>query len=221
MTNDRLPIYSYLLRVLELTSALSTALARFTWRRMRHQPTEGPELVREFFEKLGGSFIKFGQILSLQIDTLPREYCDALLALLDRVPPFGPEEVERVFMESLHASPRDLYRSFDYQTIASASIGQAHRAILKDGTSAAVKVQRPGIRAVFERDNLLLRLGVRFILFFRIRSMYFMRDPVRELSTWTLDELDYRREGSYAKLLGDNAVNSPSERVPRIFWELS
>src|SRR6266853_3688313 len=143
MKANRLPIHSYIHRILELTSALASALSRYAWRRLHGQPTQGPELVREFFENLGGSFIKFGQILSLQIDTLPREYCDALLALLDRVPPFPPEEVERVFMESLHASPRDLYSSFNYEPIASASIGQAHRATLKDGTAAAVKVQRP------------------------------------------------------------------------------
>jgi ubiquinone biosynthesis protein len=217
----RLSVLSYLTRVLELTAALASALSRYGWRRLRGRPPQGPQLLQEFFEKLGGSFIKFGQILSLQIDSLPREYCDALLSLLDSVPPFPAEQVERVFMESLRASPRDLYQSFDYQPIGSASIGQVHRAKLKDGTAAAVKVQRPGIRAVFERDNLLLRVGVRFILFFRIRSLYFMRDPVRELSTWTLDELDYRREGSYAQLLGDNAVKTPTERIPKIFWDLS
>src|SRR6266436_681308 len=220
MATSRMSILSYFGRMLELIAALVSALSRYGWRRLGGRPAQGPALVREFFEKLGGSFIKFGQILSLQIDTLPREYCDALLSLLDQVPPFPPEEVERVFMESLHASPRDLYLSFDYKTLASASIGQAHRATLKDGALAAVKVQRPGIRAIFERDNLLLRVGVRFILFFRIRSLYFMRDPVRELSTWTLDELDYRREGSYAQLLGDNAVKTPTERIPKIFWDL-
>jgi ubiquinone biosynthesis protein len=90
-----------------------------------------------------------------------------------------------------------------------------------DGSSVAVKVQRPGIRAVFERDNLLLRAGMKIVLFLRFRSLYFMRDPVRELSTWTLDELDYRREGSYAKLLADNAVHTPTERIPKIYWDLS
>jgi ubiquinone biosynthesis protein len=211
---------TYLGRMLEVAVVLLMAAARFLYRRFRGLPPQGPELLREVFEKLGGSFIKFGQILSLQIDTLPREYCDALLALLDRVPPFPAEQVERVFAESLRASPRDLYQQFDYQAVASASIGQVHRATLKDGTPAAVKVQRPGIRAVFERDNLLLRIGIKFVLFFRIRSLYFMRDPVRELSTWTLDELDYRREAAYAKLLGDNAAHTPTEKVPKIYWDL-
>jgi ubiquinone biosynthesis protein len=217
----RLSVWSYIARMLEVMGEMLGAGTRFLYRRARRRPTYGPELLRGVFERLGGSFIKFGQILSLQIDTLPREYCDALLALLDRVPPFPPEQVEQVFAATLRTSPRDLYLQFDYQPVASASIGQVHKATLKDGTLVAVKVQRPGIRAVFERDNLLLRLGIKVIFFLRVRSMYFMRDPVRELSTWTLDELDYRREGAYAKILGDNAAGSPSERVPKIYWDLS
>jgi ubiquinone biosynthesis protein len=210
---------SYLARMLQVIMAMITVVASYLYRRWRGRPAQGPELVRRMFEGLGGSFIKFGQILSLQIDTLPREYCDALLALLDRVPPFPRGQVDRVFVETLRGSPGDIYQSFDYQPVAAASIGQVHRATLKDGTSVAVKVQRPGIRGVFERDNLLLRIGVRVIFFLRVRSMYFMRDPVRELSTWTLDELDYRREAAYAKLLGDNARLTPTERVPKIYWD--
>ncbi|MEX2264135.1 MAG: AarF/UbiB family protein [Bryobacteraceae bacterium] len=213
--------FAYLARVIELMAVLAQLGAVLLYRRLRKRPTEGPLLVREAFEKLSGSFIKFGQILSLQIDSLPREYCDALLALLDRVPQFPPEQVRQVFLDEFRAAPEDLYQEFDYKAIASASIGQVHRARLKDGTPVAVKVQRPGIRMVFERDNFLLRGSIRVIFLFRIRSMYFMRDPVRELSTWTNDELDYRREAAYAKLLGDNAVETPTERVPRVFWELT
>src|SRR5438445_5543494 len=138
MRISRLPIVSYISRMMEVAAVMAAASGRFLYRRVRGRPPQGPQLLQEFFEKLGGSFIKFGQILSLQIDSLPREYCDALLSLLDRVPPFPPEQVERVFMESLRASPRDLYQSFDYQPVGSASIGQVHRATLKDGTAAAV-----------------------------------------------------------------------------------
>src|SRR5438045_5710565 len=182
----RLSIFSYIARMIEVTGAVLGAGGRFLLRRLRGRDEHGPELLRDLLERLGGSFIKFGQILSLQIDTLPREYCDALLTLLDRVPPFPPDAVKTVFLEALRAAPTELYAQFDYTPVASASIGQVHRAALKDGSPAAVKVQRPGIRAVFERDNLLLRLGVKVIFFLRIRSLYFMRDPVRELSTWTL-----------------------------------
>src|SRR2546421_1280865 len=120
---NRLSALSYLLRMIEVMRVTIGALSRFLYRRWRKRPDHGPQLLREVFEKLGGSFIKFGQILSLQIDTLPRDYCDALLALLDRVPPFSAEDVERVFLEALGASPRDLYREFNYQPLASASIG--------------------------------------------------------------------------------------------------
>ena len=103
-SGSRLPVFSYLGRMVEVAAAMASAISRFLYRRLRGRPTEGPELLREIFEKLGGSFIKFGQILSLQIDTLPREYCDALLALEDSVPPFSTELVERVCLETLHAS---------------------------------------------------------------------------------------------------------------------
>jgi ubiquinone biosynthesis protein len=207
--------------MLEVHRIAVSQLARFGWRKARGEPAKGPELVREGFEELGGSFLKFGQILSLQIDTLPKEYCDTLLALLDRVPQFPKDQVDEVFREQLQAIPTRIFEEFDYKAVASASIGQVHRARLKDGTPVAVKVQRPGIRAIFERDNSLLRFFIRVIFLFRIRRLYFMRDPVRELSTWTQDELDYRREAAYAQMLGDNAKATPTERIPRVYWDLT
>jgi ubiquinone biosynthesis protein len=212
---------SYLRRIWQITAVLLGAA--FTWvaRRLRGQPGEGPELLRGSLEKLSGSFVKFGQILSLQIESLPRDYCDALLNLLDRVPPFPAGQVDEVFLGELGALPRDLYREFAYQPVASASIGQVHRALLKDGTEVAIKVQRPGVRQDFERDTLLMQVMVKFIFWLRIRRLYFMRDPVRELSTWTQDELDYRREAAFCGLLGDNAVHTPGERVPKVFWDLT
>src|ERR1019366_7937105 len=114
-------------------------------------------------EDLSGSFLKFGQILSLQVDSLPKEYCEALLDLLDRVPPFGEGEVRKIFHEEFGKSPEELYSKFNYSPVAAASIGQVHRAILKDSTVAAVKVQRPGVQEVFRRDAALLRFAVRII----------------------------------------------------------
>ena len=185
------------------------------WRRTG---VPGPQRLRVLLEDLGGSFLKFGQILSLQVDSLPLEYCEALRNLLDRVPPFGREQVQIVFQEEFQQLPESLYREFNYPPFASASIGQVHRAVLDDSTVVAVKVQRPGIQEIFKRDAVLLRLFIHAVFFFKIRSLYFMRDPVREFNDWIGDELDYRREGTYAQGLARNARQTPTEVVPQIHW---
>lgn len=175
---------------------------------MQGQPVQGHMLLRDALEQIGGTFIKLGQILSLQIDSLPREYCDALLSLLDRVPTATSAEVISVFIQEFGRPPEELYAEFDYNAIGSASIGQVHRGRLKDGTLIAIKVQRPGVRYAFHRDILLMRSFVWFIFLFRITSLYFMRDPIRELAVWTRDELDYRRESSHSDMVRMNAVDS-------------
>ena len=196
-------------------------LFRLVRRRYRHQPLMGHELLREGFEKIGGSFVKLGQIMSLQVDTLPREYCDALLSLLDRVPTCSSEVIATVFLAEFGRSPEEIYDDFDLEAIGSASIGQVHKAKLKTGEDVAIKVQRPGVRQDFYRDLLLMRAFVRVVFFFKIRSFYFMRDPIRELATWTRDELDYRREASHCDIIWNNAIGSTTERIPKVYWELT
>src|SRR5262245_25180153 len=107
------------------------------------KPIQGPMLLREYCERLSGSFLKLGQILSLQLDSLPKEYCDALLSLLDKVPSFPREGVDGVFAAEFGKTPLEMFHEFDYNAIAAASIGQVHKAKLRDGTAVAVKVQRP------------------------------------------------------------------------------
>ncbi|MEJ2078682.1 MAG: AarF/UbiB family protein [Acidobacteriota bacterium] len=185
------------------------------------QGPTGPERMRMALEQMSGSFLKFGQILSLQVDTLPREYCDALLDLLDRVPPFSSQSVKKIIEEELGSPPEELYAEFDYSPLAAASIGQVHRAVLKDGTRVAVKVQRPGIRGIFTRDAVLLNAFVKLVFALRLKTLYFMRDPVREFNEWIQDELDYRIEADYARMLGKNAAQTPTEKVPQICWDLT
>jgi ubiquinone biosynthesis protein len=212
----------YVQRALFVTRICLRNLLGILWARMLGRPgIPGPQRLRLLLEELGGSFLKFGQILSLQVDTLPREYCKALMNLLDRVPPFGKEEVREVFQQEFGKSPQELYREFNYQPLASASIGQAHLATLQDLTPVAVKVQRPGIQEVFRRDAVLLQLFIRIAFALRIRSLYFMRDPVREFRDWLEDELDYRREAAYAQGLGRNAEETPSEKIPKVYWDLT
>lgn len=217
----RNPALDYLQRLFQVMRVVVRQLWRLAARRMQGRPTLGHVLLRDGLEEIGGTFIKLGQILSLQIDSLPREYCDALLSLLDRVPTSTSAEVSSVFVEEFGKPPEDLYAEFDYNAIGSASIGQVHRGRMKDGTVIAIKVQRPGVRYAFNRDILLMRSFVWFIFLFRIRGLYFMRDPIRELAVWTRDELDYRRESSHSDMVRQNAVDSPTERIPKVFWELT
>jgi ubiquinone biosynthesis protein len=215
------PIVDYIRRLIQIFSVAFRQSAKVVVRRWRHEPIEGPILLREAFEQVGGSFVKFGQILSLQIDTLPIEYCNALLGLLDRVPTASAEQVIGVFRREFKATPDEIYETFDYHALASASIGQVHKATLKDGTSVAVKVQRPGVHYDFHRDVLLMRGFIWLVFLFRVKTLYFMRDPVREMSTWTKDELDYTREAGYCSLLAQNAEGSPTERIPKIYWDFT
>jgi ubiquinone biosynthesis protein len=213
---------SYIIRAVEVGWIAARHLLGFAWDRLRGRPSPtGPERLRISLEEMSGSFLKFGQILSLQVDTLPRAYCDALLDLLDRVPPFAAEKVREVFLEELGELPERLYREFDYSPIASASIGQVHEASLSDGSRVAVKVQRPGIREVFTRDAALMHAFVKLVFFLRLKTLYFMRDPVREFNEWIQDELDYRTEAHYAGLLERNSRQTPSECVPGIRWDLT
>ena len=214
------------LRYAQRAFHVASVLLRNLWeisreRLLGRRGISGPLRLRMLLEELGGAFLKFGQILSLQVDSLPRKYCDALLNLLDRVPPFEREEIRRIFYEEFEIPAEELYLKFDYVPIASASIGQVHRATLKDGTAVAVKVQRPGVRELFHRDGALLRALVRLVFFLRIRSLYFLRDPVREFNEWLEDELDYRREAAYGEALRRNAEGTPAEKIPKIYWDLT
>jgi ubiquinone biosynthesis protein len=212
----------YLQRVLFVSRVCLRNLGEILWARLLQRPgVPGPQRLRLLLEELGGAYLKFGQILSVQVDTLPRDYCKALLNLLDRVPPFGRDEVRQMFLQELGKRPEELYREFNLEPLASASIGQVHRAMLPDSTVVAVKVQRPGIQEVFRRDAVLLQVFVRIAFALRIRSLYFLRDPLREFQDWLEDELDYRREAAYAQGLGRNAVATPTETVPKIYWELT
>ncbi len=217
----RHPIFDYAARMFQIFGIMFRQLTRLGLRRFRHQPLDGHLLLREGFEKAGGSFIKFGQILSLQIDTLPRIYCDALLGLLDNVPTANADQILRIFEAEFGSGPDKLFLSFDYTAIASASIGQVHRATLHDGTQVAVKVQRPGVRYDFQRDVVLMNGMVHVIMFLGIKTLFFMRDAVRETGAWTQDELDYRREAANCNLLANNAETSTTERIPTIYWNLT
>jgi len=180
----------------------------------------GPQRFRRLFEDLGGSYIKFGQMLALQPDLVSREYCDELFDLLDRIEPFPFEHVEQVFREELGRTPQQIFDWIDPEPLATASIGQVHVAYL-GGQKVAVKVQRPMVDVEFAGDIRLIQFAIRVIRRLEITSLYWTLAPMSEFAAWTLEELDYRREARYADKLRRNATLNPYERVPGIFWNLT
>jgi len=196
---------------------LLSLLAR-SWPRvniLRKHAIMGPDRLRLLFEDLGGTFIKFGQMLALQPDILSLEYCNGLLDLLDRISPFPYCELERVFKEETGCKPSEAFDSFDPEPVATASVGQVHVAWL-GGRKFAVKVQRPSVQSDFAGDIRLMTGSLWVIRRLHLRPFYWLIEPIGEFLAWTREELDFRREASYMRQAWRNAQSNPHERVPEL-----
>ena len=167
-------VYNTLLRygydtVLERTAyfgGFRHAMQTWVWRLPPGWEEPGAAVkVRLMLEELGPTYVKIGQIVSSQASVLPVDMATELAKLQDAVPPFPSDQVRERIIEELGAPPEELYATFDPVPLAAASIGQVHRATLRDGDDVVVKVQRPGIRSVpIEVDlEILFHPGPRFV----------------------------------------------------------
>lgn len=138
------------------------------FRRRRSAPVTGPlgnsrslwARVRGALEEAGGAFVKFGQVLSTRPDLLPPQAIVELAELQDGVLPVPYKEIEALLIEELGARPADIFADFDVEPLAAASIAQVYRARLASGEQVVVKVQRPGVRELVERDlDILLNMA--------------------------------------------------------------
>jgi ubiquinone biosynthesis protein len=203
------------LRVL-LVRGAAAALMPKRWRR-----APGPVRLRRSLETLGGAWGKLGQLLALRFDLLPEAYCLELFHLLNRVEPFEYAEVERVVREELGREVAELFDSFDPEPFGSASIGQVHGAILPDGRRVAVKVQRPGIGALFMTDIALMRRAATLLDRTRLLGAVRCREIVDELARWTREELDYTVEAANAVEIREKIRDADTEYAPEIHLELT
>lgn len=167
-------------------------------------------------EELGPTFVKLGQVLSTRADLLPAPYLEALARLQDDVEPFGFALVEETVASELGVRMSDAFRSFDHEPVAAASLGQVHRAELRDGRPVAVKVQRPEVREQALADMDLIESMARFADQHSAagRRLGFA-DMAAEFRTSLLGELDYRREAANLATLGEHMADHPRIHVPQ------
>lgn len=177
--------------------------------------------IREALESLGPIFVKFGQVLSTRRDLLPEDVADELALLQDQVPPFSSDTAIATIEKAFGRSISSLFHSFEHTPVASASIAQVHFAQLHDGREVAVKVLRPGMLEVINKDLDLLELGARIAERLSADGRRLKpREVVEEFNHYLHDELDLVREAANSAQLRRNFENSGLLHIPEMIWEL-
>lgn len=190
----------------------------------RRLDTPRGQRLREALESLGPIFVKFGQVLSTRRDLLPTDIADELARLQDRVPPFAPEVAVQTIERAFKRPVDEIFASFDRTPHASASIAQVHFATLKgrDGVlrEVAVKVLRPGMLPVIEKDLSLMRTMAMWVERLsgdgkRLKP----REVVAEFDKYLHDELDLVREAANAAQLRRNMAGLNLLLIPEMYWD--
>jgi ubiquinone biosynthesis protein len=178
------------------------------------------ERVRMAFEELGPTYIKLGQILSTRPDLVQVDFIHELSKLQDEVPPFPFEDARRIVESELREPLENIFASFTEIPLASASIGQVHRARYLDGEDVAVKVQRPGIRRLIDID-LEIMLHLATLAERHIEELSF-HQPVRIVEEFakTLErELDYTIEATSMERVSRQFLHDPTVYIPKVYRE--
>ncbi|MHC5937833.1 ABC1 kinase family protein [Nostoc sp.] len=175
--------------------------------------------IRNTLLDLGPTFIKVGQLFSTRADIFPGEYVEELAKLQDKVPAFSYEQVEATIEKELGKKIPELFHNFEPIPLAAASLGQVHKAVLHSGESVVIKVQRPGLKKLFEIDLQILK-GI---------TRYFQNHPkwgkgrdwlgiYDECCRILWEEIDYLNEGRNADTFRRNFRGYDWVNVPRIYW---
>ena len=180
--------------------------------------------LREALERLGPIFVKFGQVLSTRRDLLPTDIADELARLQDRVPPFDSAIAIATIERAFRRPVADIFVSFEREPVASASIAQVHFAVVKDRNGrereVAVKVLRPGMLPVIEKDLSLMRMMAGWVESLSADGKRLKpREVVAEFDKYLHDELDLVREAANAAQLRRNMAGLNLVLIPEMLWD--
>src|SRR3989338_1334615 len=177
-----------------------------------------PEVrLRKAFERLGPTFVKFGQLLSLRPDLIPPEYVVEFEKMQDKVPTFSFPTAKKIIEDELKQPLHKIFTNFDKVPIASASMSQVYKA--KVGKEwVAVKVQRPGIQKTIEEDiELMYQIAQLLEIEVPALKEYHLKAIIHEFEKWTLKELNFNIEAYYAKKIAKNFKDSNVLKIPKIY----
>ncbi len=182
-----------------------------------------PVELRTTLEDLGPTYVKIGQIMSSRLDMLPKAYCDELGKLRQNVKPLDPAVARAVIEEETGRKIEDIYKEFRDEPLGSASIGQVHYGVLKDGTRVVTKVQRPLIADMMRKDFVVLKkLADLLKSFSDTEGALDLKSVIVELEAVTEEELDFRVEANNTKFFQENCLDGEGKILcPKIIDELT
>lgn len=176
--------------------------------------------IRLALEELGPIFVKFGQVLSTRRDLLPVEIADELAKLQDQVPPFPGEEAVAILNEIYEKPVDEVFARFDVEPMAAASIAQVHSAALEDGTEVIVKLLRPNVRELIDRDlEVMYAIAALANKYWANGKRLRPLELVAEYEKTIVDELNLMREAANTAQLKQNFEGSDLLYVPAVYFD--
>src|SRR3989338_5363926 len=181
-----------------------------------------PRALRLSMEDIGATFIKLGQLLSLRPDLIPKEYCKEFSLLQDDVRPIPFKDIKQIVEAELKKPINEIFIYFNETPLASASIGQVHKAKLKNNDIVAIKVQRPNIKELFDADiDILYHIAALIEHHFPHFNEIKAADIVKEFERYTKNELDYTLEAGNIDIFYNNFRRNKMIKIPKVYWELT
>ncbi len=174
-------------------------------------------VLADMLQRLGATYVKFGQILSTRPDLFGPGITDSLARLQDHVAPIPYDIVEGVIDGELDATSRALLVAIEPEPLAAASVAQVHRAELKDGTFIVLKVQRPLARIQVDRDLVLMMLGAKFLNLFPSIKLLSLPGAVERFAEAMRGQLDFRLEAANNRRFAKNFEHLEGVDVPKLF----
>jgi ubiquinone biosynthesis protein len=179
---------------------------------------EAGERLRLALEELGLTYLKFGQFLAMRLDIVPEDVQRELNRLFEDIAAMEFVEARRIVETELGASLEELYSDFSERPIAAASVAQVHEARTRAGDRVAVKIQRSGIRQIFESDMRILQRLAIVVDRMGLAGQLSVARIVGDFQAWTLREFDFGREARTAERI---RLRATRELIPRVYWDLT